>query len=1051
MSQPQKHDAILTLKLDNFDGTSLTVERMNLGEALSEPYSCKVQFVTDATISPVKVVGHSASLTINAHASNTRIRGVAVSFRQHDRTMNDRFVYTVVIAPKFELLRLNHRNVVYGADKAVKIGDLIKTRCDGATISFSADLNENAYPARDFVVQHNESDLNFLMRQCENYGVSFYFDTQSNDEKIIFGDNNLYPEVKTQSGGNEIDYGHNRQIDSSRRPVILSFSQSSHVVPENFVVRDYNPLHPTIDLKKTGTIEHGQTGFSRMEYGANFTDTETDGKLLADVRAEEIAWQREVYRGICNVPGLRAGMVFKLVGHPNLDGSYIIVAAQHEVTLPAPKGMGVPGLESKRYTNSFECIRSDVHFRPARKTPKPNAAGLLTAKVDGAANDSIAQIDDQGRYKVRFHLDSANIEQEKASEYVRRAAEYAGPGNTGLHFPLLRNTEVVLACLNGDIDRPIIVGAVPNGATPNVVTKSNAVTNLFRTPSGSLLEFNDGTNAGSGAPSYAPFARLAAPLNANDVSSGSYFRLGAFISSQEAARMPSKASTAPLKYTKHTVSSTTNPAPEPSGSDWQDYVDAAVDAQDAGTDASGKDKGLVTADSEGRSEGSALPGDVEVASTAAEATTAEATVTEQAAHDWSDTAKSGYQLHANGKYCKLKKGYSKVSADSYSKPGYTKNPDGTFSKPGFNKNSDGTYVKQEYGAWEKKTVNGKTVYVKPGYQPYTSSGDTNYLKPGYVDNGEGKISKNKSSQIELNTISLVEEYNVAPDGPGILAITNKDFQLRVDGGAVVQIGKGHHLKVLEGDYQVAVDQGALFLGASSGVDIRGGSASKPANIALTAYGYIKQEAKGPVSEWSYSTKESRTYGYSKDWFYGEKYSEFHGKEDKIFYGSSTDTTFGSKTSTFLGAKNSVTLGNDFSFNLALKTDIFIGGKITLEVGGFLKATLAAAASIQLAAEAKMVMGAYFTYTMGTNTTVVTGIKTESIHGLSVKNVSGIDFKNVTGIDSKKVDIAIEFVELKIDKAAALNANSAAISAKLGQANIATHATFVQNSLLNIFP
>ncbi len=31
-----------------------------------------------------------------------------------------------------------------------------------------------------------------------------------------------------------------------------------------------------------------------------------------------------------------------------------------------------------------------------------------------------------------------------------------------MHFPLLKGTEVVLSCVNGDIDRPIIVGAVPN-------------------------------------------------------------------------------------------------------------------------------------------------------------------------------------------------------------------------------------------------------------------------------------------------------------------------------------------------------------------------------------------------------------------------------------------------------------------------------------------------------------------------------------------------------------------------------------------------------------
>ena len=57
------------------------------------------------------------------------------------------------------------------------------------------------------------------------------------------------------------------------------------------------------------------------------------------------------------------------------------------------------------------------------------------------------------------------------------AEPYAGKSDSGMHFPLLAGTEVALAYVNGDPDRPIILGALPNPLTPNVVTSSNSTRN----------------------------------------------------------------------------------------------------------------------------------------------------------------------------------------------------------------------------------------------------------------------------------------------------------------------------------------------------------------------------------------------------------------------------------------------------------------------------------------------------------------------------------------------------------------------------------------------
>jgi hypothetical protein len=60
-----------------------------------------------------------------------------------------------------------------------------------------------------------------------------------------------------------------------------------------------------------------------------------------------------------------------------------------------------------------------------------------------------------------------------------------------VHFPLHAGTEVLIACTNGDPDRPIILGSVANPATQSPVTSSNASQHTVRTFAGNELMMDD--------------------------------------------------------------------------------------------------------------------------------------------------------------------------------------------------------------------------------------------------------------------------------------------------------------------------------------------------------------------------------------------------------------------------------------------------------------------------------------------------------------------------------------------------------------------------------
>jgi type VI secretion system secreted protein VgrG len=146
--------------------------------------------------------------------------------------------------------------------------------------------------------------------------------------------------------------------------------------------------------------------------------------------------------------------------------------------------------KSPSYSIRVEGIPETVQYRPARLTPVPRIYGTEMGTVDGEQHSPYAQIDSHGRYKVQFYFDENDPRNGKASTWVRMLQPHGGP-NEGFHFPLRKDTEVLLVFLGGDPDRPVIAGVVPNAHTPSPVTVDNATHNVILTGGGSRIEIED--------------------------------------------------------------------------------------------------------------------------------------------------------------------------------------------------------------------------------------------------------------------------------------------------------------------------------------------------------------------------------------------------------------------------------------------------------------------------------------------------------------------------------------------------------------------------------
>jgi type VI secretion system secreted protein VgrG len=158
---------------------------------------------------------------------------------------------------------------------------------------------------------------------------------------------------------------------------------------------------------------------------------------------------------------LFAGGKFTLASHPcasEQGKTYVVTAIDHVAGNPTHVARG--DVEMKGYENSFTCIPDAVVFRPARLTPKPVIRGMQTAIVVGPGGEEI-HTDKYGRIKVQFHWDRRGGKDDRSSCWIRVAQNVAGR-NWGASILPRIGQEVVVAFLEGDPDRPLVVGSVYN-------------------------------------------------------------------------------------------------------------------------------------------------------------------------------------------------------------------------------------------------------------------------------------------------------------------------------------------------------------------------------------------------------------------------------------------------------------------------------------------------------------------------------------------------------------------------------------------------------------
>lgn len=535
-------------------------------EAVSRPYRFEITLaLAQGDLALEKLLNQPATLTTSAPDGTKRQwHGILTQGAEQGRD-ETHYYYQVVLEPRLARLRAMRWSDVYlNRD----LSDLIKQLLGyaGLTEPYSTDSAPYDYriaatqltqTQADFACQFEETCLDFLMRKLEYYGVYFWFEQGSGQESVVFA-NGVEQQPTTPVAA--VYYAKGTTVPDSHEIAIMRLNRRVGMPPAIVVLHD-SPDHGNTNLtlmsqaavpKPAGLDALGEIHSADAHFLQLDSTTAVSGGMLATWRSEELSCQRLRVEGEARTPGVGAAMLLAVSEY--LRGSdarqYYVTEVTHEgsQTLESAPQTDILAYRATfvaqpRFIDPDDDTSAPLQYRAPRSTPVPQVSRLVNGFVDIATPGQpqrFAQPDAYGRYKVRFLFARQRYAGDQNSAFLRMATPYAGGASAqgvsdaGMHFPLREGTEVLIAFLNGNPDRPVIVAALPNSEALSVVTSDNAGNYTSVTPGGNNVSMYDTTTDGdqpAGANGaiclFNPWEAGAAPSHtATDNESGTWLNLG---------------------------------------------------------------------------------------------------------------------------------------------------------------------------------------------------------------------------------------------------------------------------------------------------------------------------------------------------------------------------------------------------------------------------------------------------------------------------------------------------------------------------------------------
>lgn len=461
-------------------------------------------------LKPDQLVGKLVDISLETGAGSRRTwNGLVISLTAGPPVTRGMRAYQLTVVPQHWLMTQRSDCRIWLDKTSIEIAEILCQE-HGLHAPVTAGILEPPKP-QHYSVQWNETDLAYLTRRLEEDGIFYWFEHEGGEAGSVAAKHTLHI-ASDKFGYTEGDDGDVRYaMGSTDRNHISKFEQTFRFVPGKRSAGDWNFLQPNSVPRSEALTLHSLPGNADYDlyefpaiggYGSGSASEGVDADRVgvqSKLRMQAAEVEHERVEGQSNVRTLTPGRRFKPYDVANAAAAFeehVILEIAHYVhdrsyeTSP----------DELDYVNTFVAIPSRVPATPHRTTRRPRIEGSQIAIVAGPSGEEI-HTDSHARVKVWFPWDRRAKKDGSDTCWIRVAQNWAGGSTYGGQIVPRMNMEAVVSYLDGDPDKPLVTGIVPNPNSnlpyeyPANKTRSTFRTNSYKSNGFNEFTFEDKTGA----------------------------------------------------------------------------------------------------------------------------------------------------------------------------------------------------------------------------------------------------------------------------------------------------------------------------------------------------------------------------------------------------------------------------------------------------------------------------------------------------------------------------------------------------------------------------
>ena len=462
----------------------LLLEHLAIDEAINGLFTIEAQVKSQRDdLKASDLIGSTVDFSLKLKDDGTRWwNGFVTSLHEGPLTSRGTRSYGITVRPKLWTLSRKSDCRIFLNQTSVQI---VETLCKEHGITDLDVRITGQPPSREYSVQWNETDLDYMLRRIQQDGILYWHDQVQGKHTLVITDHVAgYRDSQEQ----QVRYTEG----TAEQDQITRWRRKFEFIPGKRSGADWNFLTMTAPQGEQTTLDNlpGNPQEELYEFPGLFKDS-TSGEQAMKYRIQATETGYETVEAASFVRTLGPGQKFtpRDVAKPDdVFAQQVVTSIRHEATDRTYETNG----SRPAYDNTFTTLPAVTPATPHRTIPRPMITGTQIALIAGPDGEEIF-CDQYGRIKVWFPWDRRAKKDGSDTCWLRVGQPWAGT-NWGHQVIPRIGMEALILYREGDPDRPFVSAVLPDPTNPVPYTLPDNKTRMtFRSNSYKASGYNEMT------------------------------------------------------------------------------------------------------------------------------------------------------------------------------------------------------------------------------------------------------------------------------------------------------------------------------------------------------------------------------------------------------------------------------------------------------------------------------------------------------------------------------------------------------------------------------